>query len=268
MKNGFTLIELAIVVVVLGILIGGVLTGQSLIESANKQKVITNFNKLKTGLNAFKLEFDAIPGDFDEAYDYWGDDCANVSHPPQRIGMCNGDGDNKITAGNSGFHYYCFSWACERCMFLRHMSLAGILSESYNCIEESTAIKNPLNSESYLFVSNRCEYGRGVVECNTPNRYTHNTYIMSNGSSITSHHKWLYCRRGSFNPKQLKYIDEKIDDGKPKTGILVAAQYTGGNNICHYSTITSGACLLNNTENAYNVANDDYVCEMHYRLGL
>jgi prepilin-type N-terminal cleavage/methylation domain-containing protein len=75
-KSAFTLVELAIVIVVLGILIGGVLTGQSIIESAKKREVITGFTQLRTGLNAFKLEFDAIPGDMEDAYDYWGADCA------------------------------------------------------------------------------------------------------------------------------------------------------------------------------------------------
>jgi prepilin-type N-terminal cleavage/methylation domain-containing protein len=269
MNKGFTLIELAIVVVVLGILITGIIGGQSLIESAKKREVITGFTQLRTGLNAFKLEFDAIPGDMEDAYDYWGDDCSSSE------GRCNGDGDNKITSGNSNFERYCWSIQCEKCMFYKHMSLAGILNEKIDCInegpfEENNSIRNPLKYKSYFFVSNRCIKDLGYYDCDTTSEYTSGLYLMGGSTGPNEiEYPWVRCNfTGSFTPKQQKYIDEKLDDGKPKTGKFVAVQLATITVGCHNSTIVSGPCLLNNTENAYNVANDDYVCQMHYRLDL
>jgi prepilin-type N-terminal cleavage/methylation domain-containing protein len=269
MKKGFTLIELAIVVVVLGILITGIVGGQSLIESAKKREVIAGFTQLRTGLNAFKLEFDAIPGDMEDAYDYWGADC----DAPRR--NCEGDGDGKITGETQEFDKYCYGSEKERCMFLKHMSLAGILKKAYvgegGPFEPNNSFINPLNEDSYFFASNRCKKNVNFA-CPTARNYTSKLYLMSAGINLTGdkNSPWLSCaHRAAFTPKQQKYLDEKLDDGKPKTGRVVATPVSGlPSGGCHNSTIASGPCLLNNTENAYNVANDDYVCQMHYRLDL
>jgi prepilin-type N-terminal cleavage/methylation domain-containing protein len=278
--RAFTLVELAIVVVVLGILIGGIVAGQSIIESAKKREVITGFTQLRTGLNAFKLEFDAIPGDMEDAYDYWGDDCSTYGNTSVSERKCNGDGDNKVTSETGNFDNYCFSVNCERCMFFKHLNLAGLWNEKFECgdynLLNEDVYKNPLDYSAFFFVSNRCK--SDVLyhnDCDNPSEYISKMYIMSsrNVSSLTTD-RWLRScssQAASFTPKQQKYLDEKLDDGKPKTGKLVAVPLNyafNGTLGCHNTTIISGPCLLNNIENAYNVANDDYVCQMHYRLDL
>jgi prepilin-type N-terminal cleavage/methylation domain-containing protein len=93
-KSAFTLVELAIVIVVLGILVGGVLTGQSIIDSAKRSATVSHITQMKTALNAFKLEFDDIPGDMRDAYDYFGDECGDNSQDDYT--GCNGNGDKCV----------------------------------------------------------------------------------------------------------------------------------------------------------------------------
>lgn len=63
MKNGFTLVELSIVLVIIGLLIGGVLVGQGLIESAKINSQISQLRQFDIAANQFYQKFNCIPGD-------------------------------------------------------------------------------------------------------------------------------------------------------------------------------------------------------------
>ena len=60
---GFTLIELSVVLVIIGLIVGGVLVGQDLIRAATLQAQITQIQKFNTAANTFRLKFNALPGD-------------------------------------------------------------------------------------------------------------------------------------------------------------------------------------------------------------
>lgn len=77
--EGFTLVEIAIVIVIIGLIIGGVVGGQSLIQSTKRNSVIKEYNSFKIAINAFKLEYDSLPGDMRDATDYWGTDSSRVA---------------------------------------------------------------------------------------------------------------------------------------------------------------------------------------------
>jgi prepilin-type N-terminal cleavage/methylation domain-containing protein len=63
LRRGFTLIELSIVLVVLGLIVGGVLVGQSLVNSARGRAQITQIEQFNTAANAFWAKYGYLPGD-------------------------------------------------------------------------------------------------------------------------------------------------------------------------------------------------------------
>src|ERR1017187_1843861 len=63
LKAGFTLVEMSIVLVIIGLVIGGVLVGQDLISAASVLAQISQIEKYQTAVNTFKLKFNALPGD-------------------------------------------------------------------------------------------------------------------------------------------------------------------------------------------------------------
>lgn len=66
-QSGFTLIEIAIVLVIIGLLLGGILKGQELITSARVRNIIAQLDGTKAAVFGFQDRFRAMPGDFSQA---------------------------------------------------------------------------------------------------------------------------------------------------------------------------------------------------------
>lgn len=104
-QAGFTLVEIAIVLVIIGLLLGGVLKGQSLIDSARVKNIIQQSTSLTAAVNAYQDKFRALPGD----------DVQGTTHAPGATG--NGNGDGQIA---------------EYLLAPQHLALAGFITGSFN----------------------------------------------------------------------------------------------------------------------------------------
>ena len=100
-KNAFTLIELSIVLVIVGLITGGILVAQTLIHQAEIRNQIKQLQEYQTAYNVFKLKYSCVPGDCNNATTLFGttDSFGNAIN--------NGDGDGKIDTSYGGsFAYY------------------------------------------------------------------------------------------------------------------------------------------------------------------
>jgi prepilin-type N-terminal cleavage/methylation domain-containing protein len=113
MKNGFTLIELSIVLVIIGLVIGGVTVGQELIRSAELNSIITDVNRYTLAIKTFELKYDELPGDIDNAQSYWP---TCIDNGPN---TCNGNSNGRVVE------------AFENNRSWQHLSLSGIIAENY-----------------------------------------------------------------------------------------------------------------------------------------
>src|SRR5262249_3482301 len=86
-QSGFTLIEIAIVLVIIGLLLGGVLKGQELITSARVRNIITQQDGIKAAYFGFLDRFRSLPGDYALA-------STNINCTPT---CTNGNGNGQIT---------------------------------------------------------------------------------------------------------------------------------------------------------------------------
>ena len=88
-QQGFTLVEIAIVLVIIGLLIGGVLKGQEMITNAKVSKVENDFKGITAAILAYQDRYGVLPGD---------DPSARTRFPGTWVAADNGDG-NGIIAG-------------------------------------------------------------------------------------------------------------------------------------------------------------------------
>jgi prepilin-type N-terminal cleavage/methylation domain-containing protein len=94
--SGFTLVELSIVLLIIGLIIGGITAGSSLIQQANLKKIINEQNNLRSAINNFKIQFNALPGDFSSAANFWPSATCTSGTVPSG---CNGNADGVVGFG-------------------------------------------------------------------------------------------------------------------------------------------------------------------------
>lgn len=98
-KAGFTLIELSIVLVIIGLVAGGIMMAKNMIAAAELRTVMNELNIYKTAVKEFADKYQALPGDMNNAENYWGSDTSCPSTPTNTIAKtatCNGNGDGMI----------------------------------------------------------------------------------------------------------------------------------------------------------------------------
>ncbi len=142
-KRGFTLIELSIVLVIIGLIVGGVLAGQSLIRAAEIHSVVTDLQKFDTAINTFQGKYDALPGDMPNATSYWGaaggngtgNDAACFNTVSTGAATCNGSGDGKLWDGygSSPTFYY------EAYRAWQHLANSGLVAGAYTGTQNPSA---------------------------------------------------------------------------------------------------------------------------------
>jgi prepilin-type N-terminal cleavage/methylation domain-containing protein len=128
-QTGFTLIEIAIVLVIIGLLLGGLLKGQELITNARVRNIIAQQDGIKAAYFAFQDRYRALPGDYKEA-------STNIAGVTQ-----NGNGDGVVNDPTGG--------AKESILIWDHLSHAGFITGSYIYDAAGpTAGSNPVNPYS------------------------------------------------------------------------------------------------------------------------
>ena len=182
-QTGFTLIEIGVVFVIIGLLLGGVLKGRELITSARVRNLIALQDGVKAAFFGFEDRYRALPGDYMLAVQNINGVAATTA-----CGNGNGNGDGRIESANN-----------EMILAWEHLSKAGFISGNYACAAAEGPTTAPVNPYGvYLRLIHDGDYG--ITGTGAPR---HN---LKTGAQIPV--------------AIIAEMDRKVDDGAPYTGVF------------------------------------------------
>lgn len=245
MRQGFTLVELAIVLVIVGLIAGGVLVGRDLIRAAELKSIVTEYDKYQAAVNSFRTQYFALPGDLNNATSFWGKDntnCAGHTGAAATPGTCNGNRDNIINdaGGTAGV-------TAEAFQFWKQLALAGLIEGVYsglngpggNYVDSVIGTNIPAARIAGVgwSVFYQAYSGTGTV----PDMAAANHLWL--GTKITGQNTY-----GRFiNPTDAWNIDGKIDDGRPLAGKVLAMFYNTCTNAASSADMNATYLATTNT---------------------
>lgn len=225
----FSLVELSIVLVILGLLTGGILAGQSLIRASELRSVSTQLQRLNGATQAFRDKYFALPGDMANATKFWGAEttCPSTDRTAKTL-TCNGNGDGQIAWDNESFSYW------------QHLANAGLIEGSYWGVAGPGAVYDHIcgsNAPASRLGGNTCwrVLNFGSPPASDPAFFAGDYgNVFQLGMQVVN----TWPTGNVLKPEEMWNIDVKMDDGRPGYGQIVSGEnYT----YCHNAPYAGGA---------------------------
>lgn len=231
-SDGFTLVEISIVMIIIGLLIGGTFGGMKLVENMQVNKTVQDLKAIESAALTFKDTYGRLPGD--------------LVNPAARLPNCTvapcatgGNGDRQL--GVNANANSAIDATMEKFTFWHHLQAANFLSMDYHNVADTTFGEGQPSAPvgGGYRVSNYT--GTGIGYCSTQYQ---NGFIMVTAldSAATVIDDFIPCT-------SIRSIDAKIDDGAPYGGNIIVhwACHSGGNvcNAIYDSTRTNGRLYYN-----------------------
>lgn len=231
-QSGYTLVEMSIVVAIIGLLIAGVMGGESLYQASKLRRLSTEITQYTTVINQFKQEYQYYPGDFPNANAFWGD--------------TNGNGDGRVltTLGSNG----------EDLQAWRHLTSSATVPASYSGavtgggIHYTKGVNIPVSS---AFKAITFSFSQGISFGYVYQKFAGHR-IRVTGLSSTGQPSGTIT--DSLNAKEAQTMDLKIDDGIADAGKIITN-----------STAVGCATAISTSAGAdYNLSNSARDCIMEW----
>ncbi len=232
-QRGFTLVELSIVLVIVGLIIAGVLKGQELLESTRLKASLSQVEGFRAAASTFIEKYNALPGDYPEANDVlakpmgadWGALCDGVGDE-----KCDGDG---IIEGNGVTN--------ETIMFWQHLAAMNLI--------KGIQIDNVPGTAVGKYLPSATVGGGYTIDFEQNTGKTTHWLTLGDGKAVP---------QGVVDSQMAREMDAKIDDGRPQTGSVRTSD----------KNCTTGSLSTNSADpsDRYLVSTIKEQCEMVFEL--
>lgn len=227
-QKGFTLVEMSIVLIIIGLLVGGILKGQELIRNAQSKSLISQIDAYRAANNAFVDKYGQYPGDLSRA---------SLLLPLKQDGtslQVDGDGNGRIAGlGNDD----------ESLEYWQHLNAADLIG-GITGVDPVPGIGIPigrLQGSAWNTLNASTESGELCDICTLVGNYwrlgSPDAAALSTQALVPADEAYL--------------LDIKIDDGRPGSGLVQAGDGGGAPqgaciNNGDYATVAAGApaCVL------------------------
>lgn len=265
-RCGFTLIELSMVLVIIGLIVGGIVVGSAIIRAAELQSILTDIDHYNAAVYTFKSKYNALPGDMPNAEELWGSDDGCPTTPANDIpkaATCNANNDGILGDHDQAVESGLLTW-WEPPRVWQQLSNAGLIQGAFT--GAMSAEHGNVQRAGYTFPLMKAQ-GMGItLSFNAreslpnvlmyPGTYNH---IFAVGSAGRPQYQTLpMLLPPALRTSEMLQIDRKVDDGKPAFGIV--RSYTPN----------AMPCTTNINPNAavYDTAQQDAACTIIYISGF
>lgn len=271
-QSGFSLVELSIVLVILGLLTGGILGGQALIRAAELRTLSTDAERYRAAVNTFRDKYLGIPGDLTNATAFWNKDnalCPGDTGTAGSPGTCNGNGDGAavVTSFTPGT-------TSEFFQFWRQLALAGLIEGNYSglnevnyalCIPGTNCPRLRMSNASAAVLSYRTQTGTGNGWWSEQTMGQGMWLGIGNPGTGLS-----YPFNGIITPEEAWNLDTKMDDGRPATGGVTnvgCALYSSDCMVDQAMALPTYDCNTFALTAQYNLRGRDKSCSPMIKIG-
>jgi prepilin-type N-terminal cleavage/methylation domain-containing protein len=188
-QDGFTLVEIAIVLVVVGLLLGAIFKGEELITQARVKSVIADFSNLSVAYHGYFDRYTALPGDDPNADSRWAAAPAATR----------GDGDGQVAGTYNNGNAPCVA-GVESCSWWDHLRRAGFVSGS--------GATQPRNASGGLI---GVQSGNGTAPAYGP--------VLGGPAGAGGFRVLIHCS-ANLPEKIATAVDVQLDDGARTTGTV------------------------------------------------
>lgn len=277
-RLGFTLVEISIVLVIVGLLIGGIIAGQSLIHNSKLKQVPNQYHRYAAAIMQFADRYSALPGDAANATTLWGEVSSDPECLTPAVGTsgndvgtgsdkqtCNGNGNDIIGhISQTDLHHEMFrAW--------QHLANAQIIEGTYSGYRGSAGTKEHIPTEN-------CPAGPFTDSCWVI------MYLPDTTGSGTTTYDWFNRAYGNLllfgrsrpgnladgpilTPSEAWNIDQKMDDGNPAFGTITAVlNDTAGNPQKDCTTADGDSTAVATAE--YDTSVETVSCALYFLLPL
>lgn len=215
-RRAFSLVELSIVIVTVGVVIAAITAGTELQKQAALRSVISDIEILEAAYNTFKSTYDEKPGDMPDATVFFADCMVSQTY-------CNGNGNDIIEWSNNLPTHVDFD---EGARAMRHLNLAGLISNGgeveipdfYRTYQDAYVLTKyfyrSANGGSFTFGGNTGDIWFFMTGPFSKAR--DQVYLVNNDSRPGPD----FYLKGTLTGSEAFQIDKKIDDAKVQSGAI------------------------------------------------
>jgi prepilin-type N-terminal cleavage/methylation domain-containing protein len=230
-RHGFTLIELSVVLIIIGLVLGGILVGKDLIKAAEIRSLISQKQEYNTAANTFKEKYNYLPGDIPPSETAQLGFFTFTGSFAGKTGRGNGNGIIEVTPN---IEQDC---AGECGAFWRHLSDARLIAGNYGAdsnkpLEDNTnlglyyagAPKGELQPFTHSVYMPQAKYGNTFLAAGS----LYSSLYFKNMPNLNQYQNIYYLApqwlpgspelTPSLTASDAFSVDSKIDDGMPNTG--------------------------------------------------
>ena len=249
---GFTLMEMAVVLAIIGLLVGAVVGGASLLKQSELQTVTSDFSKYSNAVAQFRQQYGGWPGDLLDATNYWGDDnsrCGDANIVNGNPGTCNGDNDGVIGSA-----------AAEPYLAWQHLKMARYIEGNYNGIASNPAVLGT-NVPKSRIQSGGWSFGNNTSVINSSDWYNNDigNYIAIGSVSAGTTQGPILTAPDAWQ------VDKKVDDGLPAAGRVVTLK--NGSTLNGVPASTCATTAVDATA-VYAITSGAAICNLNMSLTL